>query len=109
MNQVKKNVYDILRGSFLTDDSAFKNWRIIIFIVALLLITISSAHRADEKVVRISDLKELKRELYAESLDTNTILTRMKMESNIRKKVKDIGLAAAKNPPQKIKVTINKD
>ena len=109
MNKVKKNVYGILRGSFLTDDSAFKNWRIIIFIVALLLIMISSAHRADEKVVKIAELNKLKRELHAEFVDTGTILTRMKMESSIRKKVKDIGLAAAKNPPQKIKVTINKD
>lgn len=109
MNKVKKNVYDILRGSFLTDESAFKNWRVIIFIVALLLIMISSAHKADEKVVEIAELNKLKRELHAEFVDTGTILTRMKMESSIRKKVKEKGLAPANNPPQKIKVTITKD
>ena len=109
MSKVKKNVYDILRGSFLTDESAFKNWRIIIFIVVLLLIMISSAHRADEKVVKISELNKKKRELHAEYVDTGTILTRMKMESSIRKKVKSSGLAPAKTPPQKIKVTIKED
>ncbi|MCH3885874.1 FtsL-like putative cell division protein [Tenacibaculum aquimarinum] len=109
MNKVKKNVYGILRGSFLTDESAFKNWRIIIFIVGLLLIMISSAHRADEKVVKIATLNKKKRELHAEFVDTGTILTRMKMESSIRKKVKTTGLETAKTPPQKIKVTINKE
>lgn len=109
MNKVKKNVYGILRGSFLTDESAFKNWRVIIFIVVLLLIMISSGHRADEKVVEIAELNKKKRELHAEFVDTGTILTRMKMESSIRKKVKEKGLIPAKNPPQKIKVTITKD
>ena len=55
MYQVKKGVYDFLRGSFLTDDSAFKNWRIIIFVVVLLLVMISSAHKADKKVIQISE------------------------------------------------------
>ena len=109
MRNVRKNIYGILRGSFLTDESAFKNWRIIIFIVALLLIMITSAHRADEKVVEISKLNKKKRELRAEFVDTETILMRMKMESSIRKKVKPKGLAPSKIPPQKIKVTYNKD
>ena len=58
MSKVKKGVYDFFRGSFLTDESAFKNWRIIIFVVALLLIMISSAHNADKKVIKISELKD---------------------------------------------------
>ncbi len=103
MSKVKKSVYDILRGSFLTDESAFKNWRIIIFVVILLLIMISSAHKADKKVIQISELNKKKRELRAEYVDTGTILMRMKMESNIRDKVKAIGLKPAKTPPKKIK------
>ena len=51
MSNIKKGVYDFLRGSFLTDESAFKNWRIILFVVGLLLIMISSAHKADKKVI----------------------------------------------------------
>ena len=60
MSKVKKNIYDILRGSFLTDESAFKNWRIIIFIVALLLSMITSAHNADKKVIEIAELNKKK-------------------------------------------------
>ena len=79
MTKVKRGIYDFLRGSFLTDDSAFKNWRIIIFVVVLLLIMISSAHSADKKVIEISELNKKKRELRAEYVDTGTILMRMKM------------------------------
>lgn len=105
MSKVKKKVYDLLRGSFLTDETAFKNWRIIIFVVALLLIMISSAHNADKKVIKISELNKKKRELRAAYVDTGTILMRMKMESTIREKAKARGLQPSKTPPQKIKVT----
>ncbi len=74
MSKVKKGIYDFLRGSFLTDESAFKNWRMIIFVVALLLIMISSAHSADKKVIKISELNKRKRELRAEYIDTGTML-----------------------------------
>ncbi|MDG1698291.1 MAG: FtsL-like putative cell division protein [Polaribacter sp.] len=106
MSKVKKGVYDFLRGSFLTDESAFKNWRIIFFVVVLMLIMISSAHKADKKVIQISKLNKKKRELRAEYVDTGTILMRMKMESNIRKKAISIGLEPLQSPPKKIKVTI---
>jgi membrane protein insertase Oxa1/YidC/SpoIIIJ len=106
MSKVKKGVYDFLRGSFLTDESAFKNWRIIIFVVVLLLIMITSAHKADKKVIKISELNKKKRELRAEYVDTGTILMRMKMESNIREKAKERGLQPLHSPPKKIKVTI---
>mgnify|MGYP005989523447 CR=1 FL=1 len=105
MSKVKKGVYGFLRGSFLTDESALKNWRIIFFVVALLLIMISSAHNADKKVIKIAELNKKKRELRAEYVDTGTILMRMKMESNIREKAKARGLGPSKNPPKKIKVT----
>ena len=109
MAKVKRNVYDILRGSFLTDASAFKNWRIIIFVVILLLCMITSAHRADGKVIKIAELNKQKRKLRAEYVDTGTILMRMKMESSIREKVKSMGILPSKTSPKKIKITNKKD
>ena len=105
MTEVKKGVYDFLRGSFLTDESAFKNWRIIIYVVVLMLIMIYSSHSAEKKVFEIYELNKRKRELRAEYVDTGTILMRMKMESNIREKAKNRGLKPSENPPKKIKVT----
>ena len=106
MSKVKKGVYDLLRGSFLTDESAFKNWRIIIFVVGLLLIMITSGHKADKKVIQISKLNNKKRALRAEYVDTGTILMRVKMESSVREKAKKRGLKSLLSPPKKIKVTI---
>ncbi|MBL4605344.1 MAG: S-adenosyl-methyltransferase [Flavobacteriaceae bacterium] len=108
MSKVKKNVYEVLKGAFLMNESAFKNWRMIIFIVALLLIMISSAHSSDKKVIKISELNKLKRELRAEYIDTQTTLMQMKMESNIRQRAKKMGLEPAETPPKRIKV-INKE
>lgn len=105
MLKIKRNIYDILRGSFLTDESAFNNWKIILFIVSLLLITITSAHNIDKKVIKIAELNKKKRELRAAYVDTGTILMRMKMESSIRENALKIGLRPSETPPKKIKVT----
>ncbi|NVK52745.1 MAG: S-adenosyl-methyltransferase [Flavobacteriaceae bacterium] len=108
MPRVKRNIYDILRGSFLTDASSFKNWRIIFFVVVLLLFMISSAHRVDSKVIEIAALNKKKRELEAEYVDTGTFLMRMKMESNIREKVEKRGVLPSNSSPQKIKIITKK-
>ncbi|MFY0603742.1 MAG: S-adenosyl-methyltransferase [Flavobacteriaceae bacterium] len=109
MSKVKKSIYDILRGSFLTDESAFKNWRIIIFVVALLLVVITSAHNADKKVLKISELNKKRIELREKYIASETQLMQMKMESNVRQKAKEIGLFPTDTPPTKIKVTQKKD
>ncbi|MDP4599820.1 MAG: FtsL-like putative cell division protein [Polaribacter sp.] len=108
MEAKRKNIYDFLRGSFLTDESSFKNWRIIIFVVVLLLIMISSAHNIDKKGIKISELNKKKRELRAEHIDIGTILMRTKMESTVREKALKIGLKPSETPPKKIKVTHKK-
>ena len=108
MLKVKKSLYELLKGGFLIDESSFKNWRMMFFIVALLLIMISSAHSTDKKVIEISKLNKQKRELRAEYIDTQTTLMRMKMESNIRQKAAERGLKPSEIPPKRIKI-INND
>lgn len=107
MSKLKKGIYDALRGSFLTDEQSVKNWRIILFVVALLLIMISSSHSADKKVIKISELNKKKRSLTAEFIDTKTTLMQMKMESSIREKAIKRGLVPSEDPPKKIRVIVN--
>ncbi len=109
MPKVRKNIYDVLRGSFLTDESAFKNWRIIIFIVLLLLMMISGAHDADKKVVKISELHKKRIALREAYIASETLLMQMKMESNIRQKAKEIRLFPTHTPPTKIIVISQKE
>ena len=47
--------------------------------------------------------KEIK-ELKAEFVDTRSIAMKLKLESNIRKKVLELGLKPSENPPEIIKV-----
>lgn len=98
-------IYNFLKGGFLVDDGAFKNWRIIVFVVFLLLFMISSSHNADRKVMEISRMSAQVKMLKSLYIDSGTSLTRMKMESTVREKLKERGLGSPKNPPIKIKVT----
>lgn len=107
MSKVKRGIYGVLRGSFLTDEKSYRNWRIILFVVVLLLVMISSSHRADKKVIKIANLNKKKRSLNAEYIDTKTTLMQMKMESNIREKAGKRGLAPSEDPPKRIKVIVN--
>ena len=108
MSRVKQGVYNVLKGKFLVSKDAFKNWRIIIFVVALLMFMISRAHVTDKKVLRIAQLNKEIRELKAEFVDTRTKVMRLELESAVQKKVAVRGLLPSKNPPKKIKVISRK-
>lgn len=101
-------VYDVLKGGFLVDEGAFKNWGVILFVVVLLLGMISSSHNADRKVMEISKMNSEMKKLKSLYIDSGTYLTRMKMESSVREKLRERGLASPTIPPIKIKVTAKK-
>jgi len=105
MSNFKKNIYDILKGNFLISKDALKNWQFLVFIVVLMLLMISSAHYADRQVLEIAKLNKKIKELKAEFVDTRSVAMKIKLESNIKNKVKEFGLQPNENPPEIIKVT----
>ena len=105
MFKVKEIIYGVFKGSFFTRETASKNWFVFMYIVALLLIVIYSAHSVDQKIIKISELKEQQKELRAIHIDTDVVLTKLELESTIVEKAKERGLEVIKNPPQKIRVT----
>ena len=104
MSKLKQNIYDVLKGKSLVSEDAFRNWRIIIFVVMLLLFMISRSHSTDKKVLKIAELSDEIKELKAEFYDTRTKVSRLELESAVQKKVVIRGLLPSKNPPKKIKV-----
>lgn len=102
MAKAKQRLYDLLKGKFLVDKDAPKNWSFLIFLAFLALIMIASAHGIDNKVQKIARLNKLNQELRSEFMATRSELMRLKMESSITKKLKDKGLFVSDNPPQKI-------
>jgi len=105
MSKFKKSIYDVLKGNFLVSDDSFKNWRFILFIVALMLMMIASSHSSDKKVMEIAKLNKKIKELRSEFVDTRSISMKLKLESTIRNKVLELELKPSENPPQVIRVT----
>ena len=101
---VKRNIYNILKGTFLVSDDAFKNWRGIIFISALAIIMIASSHSADKKVYEIARLNNEVKEMRSAFVDGRSKLMRLKSPTGVVQKMKEKGLAPSEIPPQKIKV-----
>ncbi len=106
MSRVKQTLYNLLKGKFLVDEDAKKNWGFIIFLTALALLMISSSHQIDTKVQKIATLNKEKRQLYSQFVATRSDLMKLKMESSISKRLADNGLYISQTPPQKIKVRI---
>ena len=101
---MKKNIYSILRGTFLVSDDSFKNWRMILFISVLAIIMIASSHSADKKVHEIARLNNEAKELRSAFIEGRGRLMELKKESNIAIKMQELNIATSEIPPKKIKV-----
>lgn len=106
---MKNNINNILKGKFLVDEDAFKNWRMIIFLSILALVMIASSHRADEKVHEIARLKEQVAELRSEAVDSRVSLWELKTSSSVARALEKRGVKPSNIPPKKIKVTSSEE
>jgi hypothetical protein len=107
MSKTKQTLYNILKGKFLVDEDAKKNWGFIIFLTVLALLMITSSHQIDNKVQKIAILNKTKRELRSQFVATKSDLMKLKMESSISKRLEQNGLYISQTPPRKIKVRIS--
>ncbi|SEA37460.1 FtsL-like putative cell division protein [Bizionia paragorgiae] len=101
---MKKNIYGLLRGTFLVSGDSVKNWRMILFVSVLAIVMIASSHSADKKVYKIARLKNEAKELRSAFIDGRGRLMELKKESSIEVKMREKGLRTSEVPPQKIKV-----
>ena len=101
---MKTKLLNILKGRFLVNEDAVKNWRFIGFSILLVLIMISSSHKAEKKVFEIGDLDKRVKELRSEYVDLRSQLMKLKLESKIAVKMNARGLKSSEVPPKKIKV-----
>jgi hypothetical protein len=109
MSKVQDKIFGFLRGEFLLDEDALKNWRMVFFVIVLLMLMVRSGHITDEKVMKITKLSKQERELRAEYIALRSRSMKLKLESNIEKKVEKLGLYPSKEPVHVIKeVTIKK-
>jgi hypothetical protein len=101
---MKAGIYDILKAKFLVNQDAVKNWRFIVFLIALAMIMIANIHHYEKKIFKIVELNKEVKELRSEFVDRRSELMKLKMESTISKKMEEKGIFPSSVPPTKIKV-----
>ena len=85
-----------------------KNWLFLLFASFLAALMISSSHRADKRVTKISKLNEEVRAMRSEFVALRQELQQIRLESTLRKKIADNGVKPTPVPPQKIVVKSKK-
>ncbi|PJB13477.1 MAG: S-adenosyl-methyltransferase [Flavobacteriales bacterium CG_4_9_14_3_um_filter_40_17] len=105
---MKMNIYSLLKGRFLTEEDAPGNWSFIIYLSLLAMVMISSAHRAEQKVMMISALNKEVKSLRSEYVDVKSKLMILKLESTIKPIMHKRGLNPSEDPPVKIVVSVPK-
>ena len=99
---MKNVVYNILKGTFLVSDGAYKKWRLILFFSALAIMMIAGSHSTDRKVHHIAKLNEEVKSLRSLYVNTRSDLMELRLESVVRGRLKNIGIVPSQTPPVKI-------
>ena len=97
-----KNFLSFINIDFLAGKDTRKNWRMLMFISVLIMITIYSSHSADQKVFKISELNKEVNNLNNVSVSTKIDLMNVKMESKLTSKLSSQGFYPSNNQPVKI-------
>lgn len=101
---MRKGIYSLLKARFLVSDDALKNWKFIVFLIVLAMIMIANNHWYDAKNYKITALQNQVKELKSEFVETRSELMKLKMESNVSKKMEKRNIFPADVPPTKIVV-----
>ncbi len=108
MTKQKGFIFNLLKGSFLTEDNSQKNWIFIIYLAVLALFMIGSALGVENKVQEISRLDMRNKELRSAFVSSRAQLMNLKMESSITKILDIKGIRPPATPPYKIKVMVTR-
>ena len=97
-----KSFLSFINIDFLVKKDSIQNWKMIVYLSLLALITIYSGHSTDRKVFKITSLKKEINILNNEFVSSRTLLMKIKMESRVTKILSEKGLIPSKYPPIKI-------
>ncbi|MFM2264862.1 MAG: hypothetical protein RLZ77_278 [Bacteroidota bacterium] len=103
---MKNGVYDLLKARFLIneDANAAKNWRFILFVIALAILMIANTQNYEQKVYRIIALNNEVKVLRSDFVNKRSELMQLKMESTIADQMLVKQIYPSEVPPIKIQV-----
>lgn len=102
-----KNFFNLIRGQFLMNETASRNWMFIVYLSVLALIMIAISHRTDEKVHEITQKSTNLKEIKSRYVDVRMKRMQLQLESEIIGKMEVRGLQPSNTPP--VKIVIDKD
>lgn len=104
---MKKSFFDLIRGQFLMNDTASKNWLFIVYLSFLAIVMIAVSHRTDEKVHQITRMSTDLKEIKSRYVDVRMQRMQLQLESEMIHKMETRGLKPSHVPP--IKIIIEED
>ena len=102
IKQSSRAAKEILRGGFWGHPLVLRNLPFAGYLVLLSLLAIYGAHRAEDNVTHIDELKVTYDELESEYLESLSSLMTLGTESSVKRRVKSLGLIAADKAPIQI-------
>jgi|SRR5699024_544010 len=99
---MEKSFYNLIRGQFLMNDTASKNWMFIVYLSFLALVMIGVSHRTDEKVHQITQMSTQLKEIKSRYVDVRMQRMQLQLESEMIHKMEARGLKPSYTPPVKI-------
>ncbi|HLW13910.1 MAG TPA: FtsL-like putative cell division protein [Flavobacteriaceae bacterium] len=97
-----KSFFNLIRGQFLMNETASRNWMFIVYLSVLALIMIAISHRTDEKVHEITQKSTNLKEIKSRYVDVRMKRMQLQLESEIIGKMEERGLQPSNTPPVKI-------
>jgi hypothetical protein len=94
----ENSIFRFLKGEFLLEQAAFKSWRMVVFVIFLMMLMVRSGHITDEKVLKIADLSKKEQEYRATYIAFRSRAMKFKLESNVIEKVSEMGLKPSTEP-----------
>ena len=99
-----KYILSVLNIDFLLKEDSMKNWRMILFISTLAMISIASGHSADKKIYQIANLNNELKRVKSEFVENKSELMFLKLETRVAKRLLEIGLGPSKEQPLRLKL-----
>ncbi len=99
----ENSIFRFLKGEFLLEQTALKGWRMVLFIIFLMMLMVRSGHITDEKVLKIARLSKKEQEYRATFIALRSKAMKFKLESKVIEKVAPLGLKPSNEPVVVIK------
>jgi hypothetical protein len=95
-------IQHVLDGSIITQDKILQRWPYVIFLVGLAILLIANNYASEKTIRQTNAVKKELKELQTEHLSTLSEFLKKSQQSEIAKKLDDIGIKESVVPPKKI-------